>query len=29
MRLGLESPEDVRRAGEILSAAGFEVRARG
>ena len=29
IRLGLESPEDVRRAGEILGAAGFEVRARG
>jgi prephenate dehydrogenase len=29
LRLGLESGEDVRRAGEILRAAGFEVRGRG
>ncbi|MBI0444619.1 MULTISPECIES: prephenate dehydrogenase [Deinococcus] len=29
IRLGLESPEDVQRASEILRAAGFEVRGRG
>ncbi|EYB66641.1 prephenate dehydrogenase [Deinococcus phoenicis] len=29
IRLGLESVEDVRRASEILNAAGFEVRGRG
>ena len=28
MRLGLETPEDVRRAAEILGGAGFEVRGR-